>query len=130
MGILLFPGKISNDRRKEFVNNIKNSGITGYVSNFSEKKYLNENNINDLLKKQLMEVARDYFRIYCSSNDIYKITRVVKSTNISETYRFHLIRIYLLLLQLKSQNQKVKMMVVLYCFQIFEKSLFLNFIIC
>ena len=82
--------KISNDRRKEFVNNIKSSGITGYVSNFSEhEKYLNENNINDLLKKQLMEVARDYFRIYCSSNDIYKITRVVKSTNISETYRFH-----------------------------------------
>ena len=82
--------KISDDRREKFVKNIKNSGITGYVSNYSEhEKYLNEYNINDLLKTQLIEVARNYFRIYCSSNDIYKITRVVRSTNISETYRFH-----------------------------------------
>lgn len=82
--------KISDNRRQEFIDKIKSKNITGYVSNFSEhNKYLNEKNIYENLKIQLIEVAKDYFKINCSPNDIYKITRVVRPTNISETYRFH-----------------------------------------
>ena len=82
--------KISEKKKLSFMQSVEQSEFLGYQSNFSEhQKYTQESGIEEVLAKQLKDLAQQYFNYRCDINDIYRITRKITSSQISEHFRFH-----------------------------------------
>ena len=82
--------KISEKSKLSFLQSVEQNEFLGYQSNFLEhQKYTEESGIQEVLAEQLKNLARQRFNYKCDKNDIYKITRIITSSQTSEHFRFH-----------------------------------------
>jgi len=74
---------------KEF-ENISNNLTKTYNSNTDfHEKYIQKHNIKTILRDKLQKLSKDYLNIDVDKNDIYTISRIVKSFDGLESYRGH-----------------------------------------